>query len=75
MTCNSRKPLKAGSQTSRLLAMLVAGHAITPQQAYARLQCLRLSARVLELRQRGHDVVGDLVKRGGKVVAQYRLAR
>jgi hypothetical protein len=34
---------------------------------------LRLSARILELRQAGYDVKTTMVKRGRSRVAEYRL--
>lgn len=71
--CNSRRPLKAGAQTERILAHLAAGRAITPLQALEKYNCWRLSGRILDLRRRGHSIVTTKVTRGGKTFASYTL--
>lgn len=68
------KPLKAGSQAERILAHLTRGHTLTPLQALSRFQCLTLSQRVGELKERGHRIRSRMVEVGGKRVAEYRLA-
>ena len=37
--------------------------------------CLRLAARILELKSRGHNIVWEMVTDGDKTFARYRLAR
>ena len=37
--------------------------------------CLRLAARILELKSRGHNIVREMVTDGDKTFARYRLAR
>jgi len=37
--------------------------------------CLRLAARVRDLRQRGHNIVSTIVSQDGKVFARYTLAK
>ncbi len=37
--------------------------------------CLRLAARVRELRQQGHNIVSTLVTENGKAFAKYTLAK
>jgi hypothetical protein len=59
------------SQTERILKHLKAGKKLTPLQALNRFGTLRLSGRVLELRQAGYDIKTTLVKRGSSRVAQY----
>lgn len=61
------------SQATRILAHLKAGKKLTPLQALQKFGCLRLSGRVLELRQAGYDIKTKLVKRGGSRVAEYRI--
>jgi hypothetical protein len=59
------------SQTERILKHLKAGKKLTPLQALKSFGTLRLSGRVLELRQAGYDIKTTLVKRGSSRVAQY----
>lgn len=63
------------SQTAAILAHLQDGKAITPLEALTLFNCMRLSGRVLDLRKAGHPIETELVKRGRKRVAQYRLRR
>jgi hypothetical protein len=70
----AKQPMLADSQCSRILGYLGAGHTLTPLQALRKFGTLRLGARCYELRQRGHDIRSEIVERGGKRVALYRLA-
>lgn len=62
------------SQQTRILAHLRRAR-LDPITALSRYGCLRLAARVDELRSQGHQIVSRLVERGGKRFAQYRLVR
>lgn len=62
------------SQQSRILAHLKRAR-LDPLTALRRYGCLRLAARIDELRCQGHEIVSRLVERGGKRFAQYRLVR
>ncbi len=68
------RPLQASSQASRILGYMVSGKAITPLQAFSRYGCLRLGARIHELKRRGHRIDTDMVRKGGKLVAKYSLS-
>ena len=51
---------------------------ITPKIAYEKFGCLRLSARIYQLRERGHDISSTIVEVKNSVgdpvhVALYRL--
>ena len=51
---------------------------ITPLEAIQKYGCLRLGARIFELRQQGHEIVRELVAVNNRFgeecrVAQYRL--
>ena len=46
---------------------------ITALQALRDFGCLRLAARVQELRDQGHKISTTMVHRAGKRVAQYRM--
>lgn len=53
---------------------------ITPKEAYEKFGCLRLSARIFDLRNKGYDIVTineQTVNRYGNNVnyARYRLAQ
>lgn len=62
------------TQNDRILADLKAGHALTALEALQRHQCLRLAARIDELRQRGHAIAVEKVKTpSGKHIALYRM--
>ena len=61
------------SQNDRILAHMTRGKPITPMTALSRYGCLRLAARIAELKHRGHDIRTHMVRRGSKVFAAYRL--
>lgn len=63
------------SQNEAILAALKKGKRLTPLDAMCEFGCNRLAARVLELRQRGHDIRVQMVTRGIKRVASYWLAK
>jgi hypothetical protein len=48
---------------------------LTPLDALQGCGCLRLAARILELKSRGHNIVREMVTDGEKTFARYRLAR
>lgn len=59
------------SQAERILKHLKSGRKLTPLQALQKFGTLRLSGRVLELRQAGYDIKTTIVRRGASRVAQY----
>lgn len=62
------------SQADQILAYLREGKSLTPLDALIKFHCLRLAARVNELRAAGYRIVtGDKVLANGKRVAEYRL--
>lgn len=64
------------TQTARIRAHLEAGHSITPLDALKLFGCLRLSARIYDLKEQGVAIVAmPTVVDGGKVVATYRLLK
>ena len=48
---------------------------LTPLEALDGCGCLRLAARILELKQQGHKIVTETVSDGVKSFARYRLMR
>lgn len=67
--------MKPRSQSDRIIDWLASGRSLTPLQAMSRFQCARLAARVWALKKDGHRIQAEMVRRGGKSFAQYRLAR
>jgi len=60
--------------SERILATLMKGKAITPIQALNDYGCLRLSARIHDLRKDGWRIQSTMKKTAtGKTVAQYKL--
>jgi hypothetical protein len=45
---------------------------ITQMEALMHLGCFRLSARILELREEGHDIATENERDNGKTYARYR---
>lgn len=48
---------------------------ITPLDAYLGCGCLRLAARILDLKRDGHIVTKKMVHKNGKVFAAYRVRK
>ena len=63
------------TQSDRILCYLATGKPLTPLMALHRFGTLRLGARIWDLKQDGHRIHAERVRRGGATVAQYRLAR
>ena len=62
------------SQAASILAWLRQGRTLTELEALNRFGCLRLSGRILELRQAGYRIDAPFVRTAtGKRVAQYRM--
>lgn len=61
------------SQTTDILEALKHGAEITPLEALRDYGCMRLGARIWELKQQGHKIRTDLVEVNGKTVARYRM--
>ena len=61
------------SQRAAILADLEAGEVITSLDAVKRYGCLRLAARINDLREDGYDVITEIVQAGRKRYARYSL--
>lgn len=48
---------------------------LTPLEALARFGCMRLAARVKELRDSGHIIESQMIERHGKRFSLYRLVK
>jgi len=62
------------SQTNDILAYMQK-KPITPLDALKKFGCLRLAARINDLRDAGHFVKTDIVKKNGKKFARYSLIK
>lgn len=61
------------SQEAAILNYLRKGKKLTTLEALRRFGCFRLSARVYDLRVRGHIIVSKTIQVSGKRVAEYSL--
>jgi hypothetical protein len=64
------------SQSEAILEHLKSGESLTALQALSLFNCLRLGARILELRRQGHDIRSEIIRTpSGKNVAKYTLTK
>ena len=64
------------SQSAQILAALERGEALTPLDALRDFGCMRLGARIWDLKRAGHDIdADDVVTDTGKRVARYRMRK
>lgn len=61
------------SISTKLENWLMKGHGITPLQALQKWGCMRLSARIKELRDAGFPIITEVAKKGGKTFARYKM--
>jgi len=61
------------TQESRILAALNKGERISPLDALDRFDCLRLGARIYDLRRKGHKIKMQLMPNWGTVTKHYAL--
>lgn len=62
------------SQSAQILAYLKEGNSITPLEALQKFGCLRLAARISDLRADNHKIETKQHRtENGKTVAQYTL--
>lgn len=59
------------SQTQQIRAHILKHNSITPLEALRRYGCLRLAARIWELKEEGFSTVKTMVSRGSKRYARY----
>lgn len=62
------------SQTKQIETYLKKGKALTPIVALKLFGCLRLAARVNDLRAQGLKIDSRIVEKGGKRFAEYKVA-
>jgi hypothetical protein len=62
------------SQTYLILKHLLEGKSLTPGYAYINFGCLRLAARIADLREMGVDITTERASVNGKSFAKYSIA-
>ena len=63
-------------QSELILDWLRQGNRIDPMVALVKFNCLRLAARIYDLREDGHEIITRPIEtKSGKTVAQYALVR
>ena len=65
--------MPALTQNQRILEYLKSGKKLTPLEALNKFGCLRLSARIFNLKEHGHAIITENVTRKGKTFAEYSL--
>lgn len=66
---------KIESQNKSILGVLMQGKTITPMDALELCGCFRLSARIYDLREQGHNIKSEMMEVNGKRVANYSLLK
>ena len=61
------------SQEARILSHLKRHGSIEPLTALDRYGCFRLAARISDLRCSGYKIITEMVEKGDKRFARYRL--
>tara|TARA_R110000764_G_scaffold6456_2_gene24229 strand:+ start:94 stop:294 length:201 start_codon:yes stop_codon:yes gene_type:complete len=61
------------SQTKEILNILKSGRTLTALDALRECGCMRLAARILEIRDMGYDVLTTTIAANGKRFAGYKL--
>lgn len=72
MRNNSSMASAATSQCGQILAYLKKGKTLTPAEALKRFGCLRLAARVRDLRDQGYRIRTEMIR---VMAANGRMAR
>ena len=63
------------TQTQNILKYLRSGKRLTPLQALKKFGCLRLAARIADLRSQGHTIWTDYITVKNKTFAAYKLSK
>jgi len=61
------------SQEQQILKDLEKGKRITALDAFKKYSCLRLAARILDLKNAGYKINKQMVNKNGKTFASYYL--
>ena len=61
------------SQNQKILDYLLSGKSLTPISALNKFNCFRLSARINDLRKKGHNINTENISKQGKNFAKYSM--
>lgn len=61
-------------QNKQILEYLQSGKKLTPLEALNLFGCLRLGARIYDLKQKGFNITSKTVRKNGKTFAEYELS-
>tara|TARA_R100001440_G_scaffold68148_1_gene89588 strand:+ start:750 stop:956 length:207 start_codon:yes stop_codon:yes gene_type:complete len=61
------------TQNQKILEYLKSGKKLTPITALNKFGCFRLSARIYNLKEEGHNIITENITRQGKTFAEYSL--
>ena len=63
------------SQNKRILDHLYAGKGISSMLAFKMYGCTRLASRIFDLKNKGHNITGEMVEHNGSRFKLYRLEK
>ena len=63
------------AQSQMILEYMAQGHQISPLEALNKFGCLRLGARIYDLKNEGHNIITEMVSENGKRYARYTLIK
>ena len=63
------------AQSQKILEYMAQGHRISPLEALNKFGCLRLGARIYDLKNEGHNIITEMVSENGKRFARYSLIK
>lgn len=63
------------AQTQQILEYMELNGSITPLEALYKIGCLRLGARIYDLKHEGHLIRSENVSNNGKTYARYSLVK
>lgn len=65
--------MKPTKHTELILQHIMDNGSITPWEAIAQYNCLRLSARIFDIRELGINIVTEMIQEHNKTYARYHL--
>jgi cbb3-type cytochrome oxidase cytochrome c subunit len=66
-------PINPNTQMGKILSHLESGKTLTSLEALNKFGCLRLSGRIMELRDMDYRIHSEMITVNGKRIAQYSL--
>ena len=60
-------------QRTKILKYLLAGNTLTPLEALQKFGCMRLGARIWELREMEYGIKTETISKNGKRYASYKM--